>query len=244
MTKWLDTNSLIRIPHVQKFYVNLRYLILQILKIAKFAKLNRTRNFVDLQYWEMGSCQRQATFFSLRFGCSLIYLFFFNRWPRGTLGCPRLHLYQVTKLPICPNERRRVKINPKKFDVIGKISRQISKSSRKVRRGRGSLEIFRLRRRILGWFLPYGAQLGKWAALSLDKGVIWDIIGDIIVNWQGAAHWKKKKKNGIRRSMKKAIGGSPRKNVTMKILFTTPDDESKTPYSGCCMVWVWGLRNI
>ncbi len=33
----------------------------------------------------------------------------------SSLGCPRLHLYHTTKLPICPIELHRVKINPKKF---------------------------------------------------------------------------------------------------------------------------------
>ncbi len=65
------------------------------------------------------------------------------------VGCPRLHLNKVTKLPICPIELHRVKINPKKIDVIWLRDR---------------------------WFWLYGAQLGKWAALSLYLGVIWDTL--------------------------------------------------------------------
>ncbi len=39
------------------------------------------------------------------------------------LGCTSLHLNQVTKLPICPIELHRVKINPKKIWRNRKISR-------------------------------------------------------------------------------------------------------------------------
>ncbi len=39
------------------------------------------------------------------------------------IGCPRLHLNQVTKLVICPIELHRVKINQKKFWCNRKISR-------------------------------------------------------------------------------------------------------------------------
>ncbi len=40
----------------------------------------------------------------------------------------------------------------------------------------GGSRIFPILSILFGWFWPYGAQLGKWAALVCDKGVIWDTL--------------------------------------------------------------------
>ncbi len=97
---------------------------------------------------------------SFFFSCAFDNL---KRYSRLSQITPKSWL--VTKLVICPSEFHRVKINQKLFDEIRKFWNLVAKS--------GSRKFSISSKNIFGWFLPYGAQLGKWPALSHDLGVIW-----------------------------------------------------------------------
>ncbi len=94
---------------------------------------------------------------------------FFPSFSRGKVGCPRLHLNQVTKLFICQIELHRVKINQKIFDAVGKFLDSPTISSHPSQKKPGPQQCLSLRcqeAHIHEYWADWGYCCDRWGSFA------------------------------------------------------------------------------